>query len=56
VAVAAFLAGEVPFGRISEIIEEVLAHHRPGPATSLAVVREADQWARSKARDFVRRT
>jgi 1-deoxy-D-xylulose-5-phosphate reductoisomerase len=55
VAVAAFLAGEVPFGRISEIIEEVLAHHRPGPATSLAAVREADQWARSRARDFVTR-
>jgi 1-deoxy-D-xylulose-5-phosphate reductoisomerase len=56
VAVAAFLAGEVPFGRISEIIEAVLHQHRPGPAISLAVVREADQWARSQARDFVRRT
>lgn len=56
VAVAAFLAGEVPFGRISEIIDEVLHQHRPGPATSLAVVREADQWARSEARDYVRRT
>jgi 1-deoxy-D-xylulose-5-phosphate reductoisomerase len=56
VAVAAFLAGEVPFGRISEIIEGVLDDHRPGPATSLAVVREADQWARIRARDYVRRT
>jgi 1-deoxy-D-xylulose-5-phosphate reductoisomerase len=56
VAVAAFLAGEVPFGRISEIIDEVLQQHRPGPASSLAVVREADQWARSRARDFVKRT
>jgi 1-deoxy-D-xylulose-5-phosphate reductoisomerase len=56
VAVAAFLAGEVSFGRISEIIERVLDDHRPGPATSLAVVREADQWARAQARDSVRRT
>jgi len=56
VAVAAFLAGEVSFGRISEIIEAVLDDHRPGPATSLAVVREADQWARGQARDHVRRT
>ncbi|HET7471186.1 MAG TPA: 1-deoxy-D-xylulose-5-phosphate reductoisomerase [Gemmatimonadales bacterium] len=56
VGVAAFLAGEIPFGRISEIIEEVLAQHRPGPAASLAGVREADQWARSRARDIVRRT
>jgi 1-deoxy-D-xylulose-5-phosphate reductoisomerase len=56
VAVAAFLAGEVSFERISEIIEAVLDDHRPGPATSLAVVREADQWARGQARDHVRRT
>jgi 1-deoxy-D-xylulose-5-phosphate reductoisomerase len=55
VAVAAFLAGEVSFGRISEIIEGVLDDHQPGPATSLAVVREADQWARDRARDSVRR-
>ena len=56
VAVAAFLAGEVSFGRISEIIEGVLEDHRPGPAANLAVVREADQWARTQARDYVRRT
>ena len=55
VAVAAFLAGEVPFGRISEIIERVLDDHIPAPATSLPVVREADQWARTRARDYVRR-
>ena len=56
VAVAAFLAGEVSFGRISEIIEGVLEDHRPGPAANLAVVREADQWARTQARDYARRT
>jgi len=56
VAVAAFLAGEVPFGRISEIIEGVLDDHQPAAAASLAVVREADRWARTRARDYVRRT
>jgi 1-deoxy-D-xylulose-5-phosphate reductoisomerase len=56
VAVAAFLAGEVAFGRISEIIERVLDDHIAAPATSLAVVREADQWARARARDYLRRT
>jgi 1-deoxy-D-xylulose-5-phosphate reductoisomerase len=55
VAVAAFLAGEVSFGRISEIIESVLDEHQTAPATSLAVVREADRWARERARDSVRR-
>jgi 1-deoxy-D-xylulose-5-phosphate reductoisomerase len=54
VAVAAFLAGEIPFGRISEIIERVLDDHAPAPASGLAVVREADRWARERARDFVR--
>ena len=33
VAVAAFLDGCIPFGRISEIIEAVLDAHSPGPAT-----------------------
>jgi 1-deoxy-D-xylulose-5-phosphate reductoisomerase len=56
VAVAAFLAGEVSFGKISEVIERVLDDHLPAPATSLAVVREADHWARGRARDHVRRT
>jgi 1-deoxy-D-xylulose-5-phosphate reductoisomerase len=54
VAVAAFLAGEASFGRISQIIERVLDDHVPGPATSVPVVREADQWARLRARDYVR--
>jgi 1-deoxy-D-xylulose-5-phosphate reductoisomerase len=56
VAVAAFLDGAVPFGRISEIIERVLDEHAPGPATSLPVVRDADRWARARARDYVSRS
>jgi len=54
VAVASFLAGEIPFGRISEVIERVLDDHAPAPASGLAVVREADRWARERARNYVR--
>ena len=50
VAVAAFLEGVIPFGRISEIIEMTLEAHQPGPATSVEAVRAADRWARATAR------
>lgn len=56
VAVAAFLEGQVPFGRISEIIERTLDDHVPAPAPTLPVVRDADRWARARARDYVRRS
>jgi 1-deoxy-D-xylulose-5-phosphate reductoisomerase len=56
VAVAAFLEGQVPFGRISEIIERTLDDHAPAPATALPAVRDADRWARARARDYVRRS
>jgi 1-deoxy-D-xylulose-5-phosphate reductoisomerase len=54
VAVAGFLAGAIPFGRISEIIERVLEAHTPGPATAVEAVRDADQWARVRASELVR--
>jgi 1-deoxy-D-xylulose-5-phosphate reductoisomerase len=56
VAVAAFLAGRIAFGRIHEIIEGVLHDHTPAPATGLPAVREADRWARERAGDHVRRS
>ena len=56
VAVAAFLEGRMPFGRISEVIEAVLQAHTPAPASELAAVREADRWARECAGDYVRRS
>jgi 1-deoxy-D-xylulose-5-phosphate reductoisomerase len=56
VAVSAFLEGGMPFGRISEIIEAVLDSHTPAPAAARAAVREADGWARERARDYVRRS
>jgi len=54
VAVAAFLDGCIPFGRISDVIERVLDDHRRQPAADVETVRAADRWARGRAREFVR--
>jgi 1-deoxy-D-xylulose-5-phosphate reductoisomerase len=54
VAVAAFLDGAAPFGRIGEIIDRVLQAHDPSAAASVDIVREADRWARARARDLVK--
>jgi 1-deoxy-D-xylulose-5-phosphate reductoisomerase len=54
VAVAAFLDGAIPFGRISETIEAALDAHEPVAATSVEAVRAADEWARTRARQSVR--
>ncbi len=49
-AVAAFLQGRIPFGRIAETIERVLEAHRTEPVRDLETVRAADGWARTHAR------
>jgi len=54
VAVAAFLRGAMPFGRIAEVIEVVLGRQVVGPAGSLESVLEADRWAREQAEEVVR--
>jgi 1-deoxy-D-xylulose-5-phosphate reductoisomerase len=54
VAVAAFLQGAIPFGRISETIARALDAHAPVPASSVEAVRAADRWARDAARQSVR--
>jgi 1-deoxy-D-xylulose-5-phosphate reductoisomerase len=54
-AVAAFLVGAIPFGRISEVIEGVLDSHIAAAATSLDAVREADRQARVHARKLLSR-
>ena len=54
VAVAAFLEGCIPFGRISDVIERVLADHRGERAADVETVRAADRWARGRARELVR--
>ncbi|HTS87147.1 MAG TPA: 1-deoxy-D-xylulose-5-phosphate reductoisomerase [Gemmatimonadales bacterium] len=51
VAVAAFLSGGMPFGRIAETIERVLDQHRVLPVHDLETVRAVDQWARERARE-----
>jgi 1-deoxy-D-xylulose-5-phosphate reductoisomerase len=56
VAVAAFLEGQIAFGRIHEVIEGVLDDHTPVPAVTLSAVRDADRWARERAGDYVRRS
>ena len=53
-AVAAFLDGCIPFGRISEVIERVLEAHRPEPVTEVETVRAADRWARRQAHELLR--
>jgi 1-deoxy-D-xylulose-5-phosphate reductoisomerase len=47
-AVAAFLAGSIPFGRIAEAIAAVLDAQSVTAADSLEAVRAADTWARRR--------
>lgn len=51
VAVQLFLEGRIRFGRITEIIERVLAGQTPTDATSLEAVRAADALGRRKAQE-----
>jgi 1-deoxy-D-xylulose-5-phosphate reductoisomerase len=53
VAVSAFLAGTIPFGRIAETIERVLDAHRTEPVRDLETVRAADLRARAHAREVL---
>ncbi len=53
VAVAAFLAGRIPFGRIAEVIGAVLDKQIVTAADSLEAVREADAWARRRASELL---
>jgi len=52
-AVAAFLAGRIPFGRIPAVIGAVLEQHQPVPAASVDAVRDADAWARRRAEELI---
>lgn len=53
VAVARFLAGEIPFPRIIQVVEEVLDRVTVGEAGSLAAIDEADQEARKRAEERI---
>jgi 1-deoxy-D-xylulose-5-phosphate reductoisomerase len=48
-AVAAFLAGRIPFTAIPESIEEVMGGHPAAALGALEDVLEADAWARRRA-------
>jgi 1-deoxy-D-xylulose-5-phosphate reductoisomerase len=54
VAVAGFLAGRAPFGRIAEVIERVLEEQIVTEADGLSQVLEADAWARRRAEELLR--
>jgi len=45
VAVAAFLAGRLPFVAIPEVIERAMDAHSPAPLETLRDVRAVDRWA-----------
>ncbi|HXE51445.1 MAG TPA: 1-deoxy-D-xylulose-5-phosphate reductoisomerase, partial [Tepidisphaeraceae bacterium] len=45
-AVAAFVAGQIPFGEISRLVELTIAQHRLQTQPTLDDLLEADQWAR----------
>jgi len=46
VVVAAFLAGEIKFGEIPQLIRAACEAHTPQPVSSLETVLAADQWTR----------
>ena len=52
-AVAAFLAGRLPFPGIAEVVTEVLARHRSPAILDLAAVLAAERWSRGLARTLV---
>jgi len=54
VAVGLFLAGKVGFMDIPRLVQRVLDEHRPGNATSLDGVMDADAWARRRALELSR--
>lgn len=53
VAVAAFLAGRIPFGTIADTIERVLEEHVTVALLTLEAVNGADRWARAKTEEVL---
>ncbi|MCI0690086.1 MAG: 1-deoxy-D-xylulose-5-phosphate reductoisomerase [Sporichthyaceae bacterium] len=52
-AVAAFLAGRLPFPGIGEVVAAVLAEHQPPVRLDLQAVLRAERWSRRRARTLV---
>ena len=55
VAVAAFLAGRLPFPGIPRVVEETMAKHTPAPLENLDQVLAVNNWAREYAQNLVDR-
>ena len=53
IAVEAFVAGKIRFGRIPDVVAQTLARHRVQPHPSLDDLLEADRWARQTAQSFL---
>ena len=53
VAVAAFLAGRLPFTGIAELVARVLDRHRPDGPLGFETIAAADRWARAEAERLV---
>jgi 1-deoxy-D-xylulose-5-phosphate reductoisomerase len=54
VAVARFLAGEIPFMGIPETVASAMDNHTPGDAGTLEGIQAADKWAREHAARWLR--
>jgi 1-deoxy-D-xylulose-5-phosphate reductoisomerase len=55
VAVQAFLEGALSFEGIALCVREVMERHAPVPGPSLEEIFEADRWARSEAKQWVKK-
>ena len=55
IVVARFLEGRLGFPSIAHVIEETMSAHQPAEVTSLASVRNVDQWAREYSQELARR-
>lgn len=56
VAVAAFLAGRLPFLGIPRVVADTMAAHQPEPLASLEQVLSVNDWARDRAEQLIRQT
>ncbi len=54
-AVAAFLERRIPFGMITELVEQALSVVAPGPIETLEDVRRADEAARAEVNEAIER-
>lgn len=55
IAVDAFLNGKIRFVEISGLIEDVMSSHSNGPASHVDDILKTDLWARSKAKELIKR-